>query len=89
MIRVKRNPKGALAGCGKKTFHRFIQMLAFRTLRKRRLLSLPSLPPGETRVREQAAEIPFFRSLLGLLSVLLAGQLLAVSPRDLAKETGL
>jgi hypothetical protein len=31
---------------------------------KRWLLSLISLPSGETRVREQAAEIPFFRSLL-------------------------
>jgi hypothetical protein len=41
-----------------------MQMLPFRTLHKRRLLSLTSLPPGETRVREQAAEIPFFRSLL-------------------------
>jgi hypothetical protein len=30
---------------------------------KRWLLSLTSLPSGETRVREQAAEIPFFRSL--------------------------
>ena len=42
-------------------------MLAFRTLDKRRLLSLTSLPPGETRVREQAAEIPFLRSLLAKL----------------------
>ena len=39
-------------------------MLAFHLLGKRWLLSLTSLPPGETRVREQAAEIPFFRSLL-------------------------
>jgi hypothetical protein len=39
-----------------------MQMLAFRTLGKRRLLSLTSL--GETAVREQAAETPFFRSLL-------------------------
>jgi len=31
---------------------------------KRWLLSLTSLPPGGTRVREQAAETPFFRSLL-------------------------
>ena len=55
------------AGCGKKTFQRFRQMLAFRTLHKRGLLSLTSLPPGETGVREQAAEIPFFRSLLVLV----------------------
>jgi hypothetical protein len=34
---------------------------------KRWLLSLTSLPSGETRVREQAAEIPFFRSLLAEL----------------------
>ncbi len=40
-----------------------MEMLAFRTLGKRWLLSLTSLPPGETRAREQAAEIPFFRSL--------------------------
>ena len=40
------------------------QMSAFRTLGKRSLLSLTCLPPGETRVREQAAEILFFRSLL-------------------------
>src|SRR5208337_4611927 len=41
-----------------------MQLLAFRTLGKRWLLSSTSLPPGETGVREQAAEIPFFRSLL-------------------------
>jgi hypothetical protein len=38
-------------------------MLAFRTLGKKRLLSSTSLPPRETRVREQAAAISFFRSL--------------------------
>ncbi len=36
-----------------------MQMLVFRTLGKRRLLSLTSLPRGETRVMEQVAEIPF------------------------------
>jgi hypothetical protein len=36
-----------------------MQILAFRTLGKRWLLSLTSLPPGETKVREQAAEIFF------------------------------
>ncbi len=35
-------------------------MLTFRTLGKRRLLSLTSLPPGQTRVREQAAEVLFY-----------------------------
>jgi hypothetical protein len=44
-------------------------MLAFRTLGKRRLLSSTSLPQGERRVREQAVEIPFFRSLLAGLDV--------------------
>ncbi len=39
-------------------------MLAFRTPDKRWLLSLTSLPAGEIRVREQAAEILFFRGLL-------------------------
>ena len=55
-----------LAGCGKKTFCRPMRMWSLRTLHKRWLLSLTSLPPGETRVREQAAENPFFRSLLVL-----------------------
>jgi len=41
-----------------------MEVWAFRTMDKKWLLSLASLPPGETRVREKAAEIPFFRSLL-------------------------
>jgi hypothetical protein len=50
----------SLQGAEKKTFPGYRQMLAFRTLGKRWPLSLTSLPPGETRVREQAAEIPVF-----------------------------
>ena len=42
-----------------------MQMGAFRTLDKRWLLSFTSLPLGETRVREQGEENPFFRTLLG------------------------
>jgi len=53
-----------LAGCGKKTSYAPTEIRAFRTLGKRWPLSLTSLPPGETRVREQAAEIAFFRGLL-------------------------
>jgi len=65
-----------LAGCGKKTACGPMEMLAFRTLGKRWPLSLTSLPAGETRVREQAAEIPFFRSLM----VLGAAAILAAAP---------
>jgi len=59
-----------VAGCGKRrlwTYSRVrkkdglgpMEMWAFRTLDKRWLLSFTSLPPGETRVREQAKEILF------------------------------
>src|SRR5215831_2124237 len=48
----------------KKGYYLLKQTRAFRTLRKGWLLSFTSLPPGETRVREQVAENPFFRNLL-------------------------
>ncbi len=48
----------------KKDFCGPVQLRKFRTLDKKWLLSLTSLPLGETRVREQAAENPFFRGLL-------------------------
>ena len=50
----------------KKDFCGPVKLRRFRTLDKRWLLSLTSLPLGETRVREQAAESPFFPSLLKL-----------------------
>lgn len=41
-----------------------MKIWTFHSLGKGRLLSLPSLPAEETRVREQAVETPFFRGLL-------------------------
>jgi len=49
-----------------------MELSAFRTLDKKWPLSLTALPPGETRASEQAAEIPFFRSLLGACALFLA-----------------
>ena len=42
------------------------RLKAFQALNLHRLEACAFSPPGETRMREQAAEIPFFRTPLGL-----------------------